>query len=104
MKILSTKIIAGTALGIAVWLSLKNYFKSDSGIKAKKKFKAMFSDFYDFISPKMEEIKNMGRGHYKLAIVNAAKEYGKMKKLSDDTVEKLVKKTSELWSDFLDEE
>ena len=88
----------GAGLGIAAG----KYLESEEGKIKKEKMKKMFSDFCSFAGSKMKMIKNLNKAKYKQVITSAAEEYGKMKKISEESIQELVNRTMELWDDFLE--
>lgn len=96
------KFMTGAAVGVGLSVAVNKYLKSDAGKKTTESARKMLSDFYDFVSPEIKMIKKLSQAKYKQIISAAAKEYGKIKKLSEDAVEDLVENTLSFWDDFLE--
>jgi hypothetical protein len=96
------KFLAGMATGIVVGKAISKHMESEEGRRKKEKIKKLMSDFYSFIGPKIKELKNMNRSNYERIVTSAAEEYGRMKKLSNETVKKMIGQTMVLWESFLE--
>ena len=94
--------LSGLAVGAGLVIAAKKYSESECGQKTIEDMKKMMSDFYNFVSPKVKMVKNLSRAKYRQIINEAAEEYGKIKKLSDETIEELISRTLDMWSDFLE--
>jgi gas vesicle protein len=94
------KFFLGLLVGSAVGFSAGKYLESEDGKKAKEKTRKKMSEFYEFLSHKMNSLKGATKEKYNQTIADAAHEYGKMKKLSNEAVDDLIKKTTKLWDNF----
>lgn len=94
------KFLMGVAVGTGMTIAAKNYMETEKGKKVAEDTKNMLNDFYKYASSKIKMIKDMSTSKYSQAIRGAAEEYGKMKQLSNEMVEELVRKTLVMWNDF----
>lgn len=96
------KFLAGAAVGTAAGVALGKYLASEEGKKKKEKMMKRWADWHAYMRSKMEDMKGMEKSKYKQIITSVAEEYGKVKKLSDDVIDDLVKKTLALWDGVLE--
>jgi len=88
--------VAGLALGIAAGI----FLSSKKGKALQRDVKDKLADFYQYVAPKIKKAGNMGEKEYKEFMENAAREYGKAKKFSEDTIKQLIVEIKKSWGHF----
>lgn len=86
-------VLAGAALGVAAGMLLA----PKAGEKIRKDIKNMAADVYKTAAPKLKKMKKIGEAEYKAFMSNAAKTYGKAKKLSEKEIAALSKEAQDSW-------
>lgn len=85
--------LVGAALGVAAGLLLA----PESGKKLRGDLKKRSAEFYAHLSPRIKKMKKMGEKEYGQFVKNAAKNYGKAKRLSSQQQKALVAEAQKTW-------
>lgn len=85
--------LVGAALGVAAGLLLA----PESGKKLRGDVKKKSAEFYAHLSPKIKKLKKIGENEYGEFVKNAAKNYGKAKRLSSRQQKVLVAEAQKTW-------
>ena len=100
----SLKFLEGTVVGIALGVAANMFLATKKGKEVQKdaikSIEDIMADFYKYISPKVKKIEKMGENEYKEFMKNAAGQYAKAKKLSEDMAKQLVKEAQQSWRHF----
>lgn len=92
--------VAGVALGVAASIFLASKKGKSIKINVTKSIEDVTADFYKYISPKIKKIEKMGEKEYKEFMKNAAEQYAKTKKISEDMAKDLIKDAQQSWKHF----
>lgn len=92
--------VAGAATGVALAIAAKKFMETEQGQQTAENAKKVWKDFSKFLEEKKKMIKSMTNVKYKDIVVQAAKEYGKIKSLPDEMVDELIKRTLVMWNEF----
>jgi gas vesicle protein len=92
--------VAGLALGVAASMLLATKKGKALQKDAVKNLEDITADFYKYISPKVKKIKKMGEKEYKEFMKNAAGQYAKTKKISEEMAKQLIKESQQSWKHF----
>ncbi len=85
--------LIGAALGIAAGILAA----PESGKKLRKDAKNKAAEFYAHLSPKLKKIKRIGEKEYHAAVHEAAKNYGKAKRLTASEQQELAAHAVKSW-------
>jgi len=85
--------VAGVALGVAAAL----FLTSKKGREIQKDAKQKAAEFYKYISPKLKKMKQLGEKEYLVFMENAAKNFGRAKKLSQEELKVLIADAKSTW-------
>ena len=85
--------LVGAALGVAAGLLLA----PESGKKLRGDLKKKSAEFYAHLSPRIKKMKKIGEREYGQFVKNAAKNYGKAKRLSSQQQKILVTEAQKSW-------
>ena len=94
------KFLEGAVAGVALGVAASMFLASKKGKELKEGVTDVMADFYKSISPKIKKIEKMGEKEYKLFMKNAAEQYAKTKKISEDVAKDLVKDAQQSWKHF----
>lgn len=86
-------VVTGVALGVATGILLA----PESGKKVRKDIKKMSGDFYQYLAPRIEKIRHIGKAQYQAFITGGAKEYARLKNLSLDEQNLLLAEAKRSW-------
>lgn len=99
-----TKFLEGTVAGVALGVAASIFLASKKGKSIKvnviKSIEDVTADFYKYISPKVKKIEKMGEKEYKEFMKNAAEQYAKTKKISEDVASQLIGEVQQSWQHF----
>ena len=96
----ATKFLEGAVAGIALGVAASMFLASKKGKELKNDIADVTADFYKYISPKVKKIEKMGEKEYKEFMKNAAGQYAKTKKISEDMAKNLIKDAQQSWKHF----
>jgi len=99
-KVNTLKFLEGAVAGITLGVAASMFLASKKGKELKGDMADVTADFYKFISPKIRKIKKMGEKQYKEFMKNAAEQYARTKKISEDMAIKLIKEAQQSWQHF----
>lgn len=85
--------LVGAALGVAAGLLLA----PESGKKLRGDLKKKSAEFYAHLSPRIKKMKKIGEKEYGKFVKNAAKSYGKAKRLSSKQQKALITEAQRTW-------
>lgn len=92
--------VAGVALGVAASMLLATKKGKEVQKDVVGSIEDITADFYKSVSSKVKKIGKMGEKEYKEFMKNAAEQYAKTKKLSEDMAKDLVKDAQQSWKHF----
>jgi len=92
--------VAGLALGVAASMLLATKKGKALQKDVARNIEDITADFYKYISPKIKKIEKMGEKEYKEFMKNAAGQYAKTKKISEDMAKQLIKESQQSWKHF----
>jgi len=95
------KFLEGAVVGVALGVAANMFLASKKGEALKEDITDVMADFYKSISPKVKKIKKMGEKEYKEFMKNAAEQYVKTKKISENMANQLIKEAQQSWQHFL---
>jgi len=100
----TAKFLEGAVAGIALGVAASMFLSSKKGKEVQKEvvssIESVMADFYKYVSPKVKKIEKMGEKEYKEFMKNAAGQYAKAKKLSEDMAKQLIKESQQSWKHF----
>lgn len=96
----TTKFLEGAVAGIVLGVASSMFLASKKGKELRNDITDVTADFYKYISSKVKTIEKMGEKEYKEFMKNAAEQYSKTKKISEDVAKDLVKDAQQSWKHF----
>jgi gas vesicle protein len=100
----ATKFLEGAVAGVALGVAASMFLATKKGKEVQKDvvktIEDITADFYKYISPKVKKIEKLGEKEYKEFMKNAAGQYAKTKKLSEDMAKQLIKESQQSWKHF----
>lgn len=101
MKNSTEKIFKGALVGATLAVVAGVLLSSDEGKKMSKKIakntKKLSADFYNYITPQIKELKQLGEVEYTELVSEGIKKYAKIKKLSLREKKILSKEAENSW-------
>ena len=94
------KFLQGAVAGIALGVAATMFLSSKKGKELRGEIEDITADFYKHISAEIKKIEKMGEKEYKLFMKNAAEQYAKAKKLSEEMTKQLIENVQESWEHF----
>ena len=94
------KFLEGAVAGVALGVAASMFLASKKGKELKGDIASLAAGFYKYISPKVKKMEKMGEKEYKEFMKNAAGQYAKSKKISEDMTNQLVKNVQQSWKHF----
>ncbi len=96
----SFKFLEGAVAGLALGVAASMFLASKKGKELQDDMADIVADFYKSVSPKVKKIEKMGEKEYKLFMKNAAEQYAKTKKMSEEVAKQLIKDAQLSWKHF----
>jgi len=96
----AVKFLEGAVAGLALGVAASMFLATKQGKELKGDLANVTADFYKYISPKVKKIQKMGEKEYKEFMKNAAGQYAKSKKMSEDMAKQLMKEVQQSWKHF----
>ena len=94
--------MGGAVLGAALAAGVAVFLTSKKGTKLRAGVREQLEDFYAHIAPKLKELKKMGKEEYEAFITDAAKHYGKTKKLSEAKIKEIIQEAKKSWKHVME--